>query len=299
MRLLACTLVANIMSRQDRWLGALAMNDGTKSEASHHTLYLSALQNLADQSRAIAKLMPHRGERGRIAEEIVKSVLDRILPKRFSIGTGVVFSADGKTSAQTDIVIYDNFYNSPLLSEFGSCMFPVETVFATIEVKSVLNKLELRKSIDAIMQMRSIGSRRHYMVPGLVTRDGNAYLEPTRQVLSTPPRNYIVAFSQSGLGPKFEDFCLNLQNCLEQDHSHVHGVCVLNRDWFAGRLAHRPGRAELFGSNGHGLLSLYASILKAQQNFAVYPMDVDAYLPEASADLPYYTEAQRSRKRTQ
>lgn len=101
----------------------------------------------------MAQLMPHYGERGRIAEEIIKNVLTRILPKRFSIGTGVIFSADGQVSAQTDIVIYDNFHNSPLLSEFGTCLFPVEIVYATIEVKSVLNKKELRTSMDAIMRL--------------------------------------------------------------------------------------------------------------------------------------------------
>ena len=34
--------------------------------------------------------MPHYGERGRIAEEIIKSVLEKTLPKRFSIGTSVI-----------------------------------------------------------------------------------------------------------------------------------------------------------------------------------------------------------------
>jgi hypothetical protein len=84
------------------------------AKASQHISYLDALQTLADQSkRELARLMPHHGERGRIAEEIIKSVLTRTLPKRFSIGTGVVFSAGGQISSQTDIVIYDNFYNSP------------------------------------------------------------------------------------------------------------------------------------------------------------------------------------------
>lgn len=258
-----------------------------ESEVSLQALYLTTLQDIANQSRLLAKLMPHRGERGRIAEEIIKNVLAKILPKRFSIGTGVVFSANKEASSQTDIVIYDNFYNSPLLSEFGSCMFPVETVFATIEVKSTLDKAELRDSMDAIMKMRSVGKERHYVVPGFRQVEGRLVSDPVKQTLSTPPRNYIVAFSQSGLGPKFEDFCLNLQNCLEQDQSHVHGVCVLEEDWFAGRWAHKPERANLFGSQQHGLLSLYVSILRAQQNFAIYPMDMDAYFPDAAGALPY------------
>ena len=124
---------------------------------SRHTSYFSALQLIADQSqRLIASLMPHHGERGRIAEEIIKGVLLRTLPKRFSVGTGVIVSAAGDVSAQTDIIIYDNIHNSPLLSEFGPGVYPVEIVYATVEVKSVLTKAELRKSIDAIQRIRTV-----------------------------------------------------------------------------------------------------------------------------------------------
>src|SRR5436309_3657531 len=89
--------------------------NGKSATAPPHASYISALQLIADQSLQIARLMPHYGERGRIAEEIIKSVLLRTLPKRFSIGTGVIISAKGEASPQTDIVIYDNFHNSPLL----------------------------------------------------------------------------------------------------------------------------------------------------------------------------------------
>jgi hypothetical protein len=256
----------------------------SNDDAPRHMTYIAALQHLADQSqRELARLMPHYGERGRIAEEIIKKVLARTLPKRFSIGTGVIFSADGQVSAQTDIVIYDNFHNSPLLSEFGSCVFPVETVYATVEVKSVLDKRELRRSIDAIMRLRTVGKKRHYVTQGFLIEDGKVKPVSSKQTLSVPPRNYIVAFSQKGLGPTYEHFAAKLRRCLDEDNSHVHGVCVLDRDWFAGRAAYK-WPAQLFGKEGNGLLSLYASILKGQQNFSVYPMDLDAYLPKATGD---------------
>ncbi len=52
---------------------------------------------------------------------------------------------------------------------------------------------------------------------------------------------------------------------------------MLENDWFAGRRAFR-NPAELFGEEDSALLSLYSSILKGQQNFAVYPVDLDMYL---------------------
>lgn len=258
-----------------------------KSGSSPHLTYMSALQDIADQSqRELARLMPHYGERGRIAEEIIKSVLSRILPKRFSIGTGVVISAHGDVSRQTDIVIFDNFFNSPLLSEFGSCLFPAEIVFATIEVKSVLTRRELRTSMDAIMQMRKVGSQKKYIVPTTVIESGKP---PSSKMLQyterTPPRNYIVGFTQKGLGPSYQHFCDKLRACLDKDDSHVHGVCVLKENWFAGRRAFRTPTG-LFGGDGNGLLTLYSHILKAQQNYAVHAMDLDAYLPREPSAQP-------------
>jgi hypothetical protein len=244
-----------------------------------HISYMNGLHAIADQSRKeLARLMPHHGERGRIAEDIVRGVFNKIMPKRFSIGTGVVFSAHGEVSRQTDIVIYDNFYNSPLLSEFGASIFPAEIVYATIEVKSVLTKLELRRSIDAIMQMRKVGSKKHYLVPETILEDGTLKRILAKRQEKTPPRNYIFAFAQRGLGPSYQHFCDNLRKCLDEDASHVHGVCVLDKNWFVGRVAYEVP-AKLYGREGNSLLSLYASILKGQTNFAVHMMDFDAYLP--------------------
>jgi len=247
--------------------------------APQHLTYLKALQLIADLSkRELAALMPHRGERGRIAEEIIRGVLQRTLPKRFSIGTGVLISASGETSSQTDIVIFDNFHNSPLLSEFGVGVYPVEIVYATIEVKSVLTTPELKKSLDAIRKIRKVGRKKHYVVPGIsITAEGKPVMETRHVTLTVPSRSYVVAFGQSGLGKNYGAFCQKLRACLDEHNDHVHGVAVLEKDWFAGRWPfHNP--AKLFGEEGNALLSLYSSILKGQQNFVVYPLDLDVYL---------------------
>jgi hypothetical protein len=150
---------------------------------------------IADQSRQqLDALMPHRGELGRITEEIIRGVLHRTLPKRFSIGTGVIINSNGDVSAQTDIVIYDHFFNSPLLSEYGACVFPVECVYATIEVKSVLSLSNLKKSIADIMLLRRVGSSKQYIK------------DRSPVVGKTPPRSYIVGFKQSGLGKSYDQF---------------------------------------------------------------------------------------------
>jgi len=241
--------------------------------------YFRALQLIADQSkRELATLMPHLGERGRIVEEIIRGVLQRTLPKRFSLGTGVLISASGQISSQTDIVIFDNFHNSPLLSEFGAGVYPVEIVYATIEVKSVLTKRELKSSLSAIRKIRKVGSKKHYVVPEVsITAEGKSTMAPRRVTMTVAPRSYVVAFGQRGLGKNYGAFCQTLRDCLDEHNDHVHGVAVLENDWFAGRIAN-CNPAKLFGEKGNALLSLYSSIIKGQQNFAVYPLDLDVYL---------------------
>jgi hypothetical protein len=244
-----------------------------------HLTYLRALQIIADQSkRELASLMPHLGERGRIAEEIIRSVLYRTLPKRFSLGTGVLISASGGTSSQTDIVIFDNFHNSPLLGEFGAGLYPVEIVYATVEVKSVLTKQALEKTLTAIRLAPKLGKEKHCVIQTLEKAADETLKMKSQKITSTvPPRSYIVAFEQKGLGKSYEEFCKTLKACLDQHNEHVHGVALLKEDWFAGRIAFR-NPAELSGGEGNALLSLYSSILKGQQNFAVHPLDLEFYL---------------------
>jgi hypothetical protein len=231
-----------------------------------HLTYLSTLKLIAEQSRReLDVLMPHRGELGRITEEIIKGVLERTLPKRFSIGTGIVINATGEVSAQTDIVIYDNFFNSPLLSEYGARLFPVECVYATVEVKSLLNMSGLKKGISDIMLLRKIGQAKRYII------------DKKPVVFKTPPRSYIVGFRQSGLGKNYNQFKTKLKKILDADDAHVHGVCILEEDWFAKRKAYAKPTV-LLGEKGNSLTQLYRSILTGQDNFSIYPMDVRAYL---------------------
>jgi hypothetical protein len=100
--------------------------------------YFRALQTILElQAQVLTKVLPHAGERGDNDDERFKAFLRRTLPHRYSIGTGFLVSSnvESKPSAQTDIIIFDEFTNSPLFRELSASVFPVEIVFATIEVK--------------------------------------------------------------------------------------------------------------------------------------------------------------------
>jgi hypothetical protein len=73
-----------------------------------------------------------------------------------------------------------------------------------------------------------------------------------KHVATVPPRSYIVGFRQTGLGKTYSDFRVSLQRVLEEKETFVHGVCVLDRNWFTGRIAFKPA-SDLYGKDGNAL----------------------------------------------
>jgi|GEM_PF-5812476 len=95
------------------------------------------------------KNLPHQGVKGATREQIVAiNFLNEYLPKKYSIGSGLITDAEGKFSKQQDLVIYDGF-NFPILQNFDqSKVFFAEQVYAAIEVKSGLPYGEITDVMD-------------------------------------------------------------------------------------------------------------------------------------------------------
>src|SRR5690242_2903473 len=109
---------------------------------AHIQTYLKSLELAAAATKERLNLT-HHGEDGRHVEGIIRGVLEKLLPKRFSIGSGFVINFDGQMSLQQDIVLFDNVDNAPLMYEGNSGVFTAESVYATIEVKKTLDSASL------------------------------------------------------------------------------------------------------------------------------------------------------------
>jgi hypothetical protein len=135
--------------------------------------YYSALQaqfNL--QSAVLTDVLPHSAERGRNNEERFREFLARILPRRYSVGSGFIISSEPSipVSSQTDVVIYDEFFNSPSHRELTSHVYPVEMVYGTVEVKGRLESRDLHKICEDIAKVRALGNHRYYLQYASVTK---------------------------------------------------------------------------------------------------------------------------------
>jgi len=116
----------------------------------------SAGQKLREEFQEIQKCNPHAAERGSEAEDTLKRFLREKLPRRFDVASGVVVGADRSVSRQCDVIIYDAM-NSPVYRA-GSRLriLPRDNVPAVIEVKSKLNKDELRDAATKIATVKKI-----------------------------------------------------------------------------------------------------------------------------------------------
>jgi hypothetical protein len=120
-----------------------------------------------------SKKVPHNLAKGEAREAaVLQDFLKPYLPSRYSIErNGILIDIENKSSKQQDLVIFDAFF-SPILHDFGAgkLFFP-ESVFATIEIKTLLTREELKdileKSISVWELKRTIPSNL-ILAPGII-----------------------------------------------------------------------------------------------------------------------------------
>ncbi len=101
-------------------------------------------------------LIEHQGVKGGLNENLLISLLELVIPKRYKLYKGIVENSKGCRSRESDIIIYDNdILPAFILNDLS--FIPVESVKYLIEVKSTLNATELRTTIDKFYKFRDIG----------------------------------------------------------------------------------------------------------------------------------------------
>lgn len=129
----------------------------------------------------------HEQSVGGYKESLLRSVIARFIPKRYSVGHGfVAFTRESSlndmtstnidlwnlkehyVSRQLDIVVYDDYNFSPILQEDSFVVLRPESVRAVIEVKGYLKKANVEESIEGFVdfgrkwsEYRSYRKQRH------------------------------------------------------------------------------------------------------------------------------------------
>lgn len=98
----------------------------------------------------------HPGEKGGIRERRVQDFLKNYLPAKYGVASGHIIDWQGVESRQEDVVIFDKFNCPTLKTDPYYQVFPCETVYATVEVKSTLNDKMISDCIDHTYHLRQL-----------------------------------------------------------------------------------------------------------------------------------------------
>ncbi len=119
--------------------------------------FADVAKEMSHKSRQIRRdFAQHRLSAGENREELVRQFLVSHLPNKLGIDTGFVVSPDGLLSNQADLVIVDQQNNAPLYPDYRNKLWPVESVYALVEVKTHLNPDALDDAISKAMRFKSM-----------------------------------------------------------------------------------------------------------------------------------------------
>lgn len=245
--------------------------------------YYSALQEQFKlQSSVLTDVLPHSGERGRNDEERFREFLGRILPKKYSVGSGFIVCSEAlvPVSSQTDVVLFDEFHNSPIHRELTAHVYPVEMVYGTVEVKGRLEKRDLKKICEDIAKIRALGKHRYYIKYGSVAKSEE---QPTKQVVGhmelhtvVPPRAFVFAYEQKGW-QTLSEFVNSLREAAREAPAHIHGLAVLDSDWYVTQEAHAKDPPTYHAKEGDALLNFVNGMLHSIGSVGMMQMSIDRY----------------------
>ena len=146
-----------------------------------------------------ATLISHPGLKGAAREDYLADALRKFLPRSLEIGCGQVFDHDGNLSNQVDIVISRGDSIKLPLGSPNICAYPLESVLATIEVKSYLEGVTLLEAFKNSKSMLDLGFRVTLPDPRSPERIEEGAWLTEEEVKNYPtlllrPANYVYSF---------------------------------------------------------------------------------------------------------
>ena len=198
---------------------------------------------LTARLKSIRAVLQHAGEKGRVLEHEVASLIRVFLPNEYGLSTGFIayHGNDGPNlSSQLDILIYDAVRGNPLIN-LGTCVvIPIEFVYAYIEVKATLKSSSdsakkyadnsIERCIQKSKEIRSI-IKRKFRIPVQGSTTKVQLIEKD----CLPIRSYVFTFQAEGSVAKDpRAMAERLANFLKQtgNPAHLHGVFLADGAYF-------------------------------------------------------------------
>ena len=253
--------------------------------SSYKRIIENCRENRSREIRQILELIEHNGEKGSQVETVIAGFLKDLVPRKFSFSTGFVVCRDVKhpQSTQQDVIIHDSLQNSPLYQNENWGIFPIESVYGTVEVKSSLTRASLRKALQDNSAIRRMAEEigKHYVFFGATEVETGKFIVAEREAESPlSPRFFIVCY-QARNGRKDAEFSL-VQRWFEElslsEGAHCHGLLVLSKGWHFHRIAHSSNLPKKFEATESGGVDAFVRTFRANLlSFPMYPANLRKY----------------------
>lgn len=123
-------------------------------------MFIYNLEDIAKKLKidfdGVTKQIEHNGVKGTAREDLLKKYLRYLLPKKYSISSGIIIDFNQNQSKQQDFIIHDAFNCPSFFKTDSNTILPVESVYATIEIKSSLNYDTLKQSVENVESVRKL-----------------------------------------------------------------------------------------------------------------------------------------------
>jgi hypothetical protein len=245
-------------------------------------------------------------EYGLPRENALKHFFRSYFPERYAFGSGYLVDINGSVSSQSDWIIYDRTFFSPLIAKMlpsDSVEFhPFDSAYAVVEVKSTLNSKTLPAAIRQLADTKRL--RRRPTSPGnvhplldLTTRLGG----DLQQIHTNAFFAGIYAYSENGLDSHkriFEALNGDVEFELLPDFIAVHGRYYVTKvqncsapdvgeDYY--RFTHLPQQFNGFGCirSGQKTSAVFAiRLLNQINNIFLNAYDHNMAVEAVAADFP-------------
>ena len=179
----------------------------------------------------IRSSIPHAAETGRLIEQLIRSELKKVLPKKIAVADGFVVDAEGRTSRQMDIILYDKLNTPRIFSSDGAQMFPVETTYAAGEIKTKLDGTSLRDAFEKCLSYKSLVRKSYFHPKGDIQDTIRLFGREQQSWQSIFFCIAVESITEAILLEKYKSICLNMQ--LSYDNRidaimSLDGTCVIN-----------------------------------------------------------------------
>jgi hypothetical protein len=98
----------------------------------------------------------HRLTKGEIREEEIRTAFRPFIPRRFELSTGEIVNVLGGVSGQQDVIVSDASNTAPFVAAGGIGVHPIESVMATLQVKSSISVSTMKKAVENLASVKQL-----------------------------------------------------------------------------------------------------------------------------------------------